>query len=166
YIHSLDLAQLRTYDVGRLNPADGYARSWPEQVASDGEKIPTFDELVALVRSTSVRLNLETKITPTSGDTTPSPQDFSRLVLAALDRTGTAERATIQSFDWRTLVEIKRLRPTQSTSCLTIESPSMNTVAPDASGASPWHAGLRVADHGSLPHLVKAAGCETWSMFW
>jgi glycerophosphoryl diester phosphodiesterase len=96
----------------------------------------------------------------------PDPTAFARLVLAAIDRSGMAERITVQSFDWRTLIEIKRLRPGQPTACLTIAAQSMNTVSADASGASPWHAGLKMADYGSLPKLVKAAGCETWSMFW
>jgi glycerophosphoryl diester phosphodiesterase len=167
-IRSLDLAQLRRFDVGRLNPAHSYAASLPEQVASDGERIPTFDELLALVRShgPDVRLNVETKITPTSGDTTPPPSEFARLVVAALDRANFTDRTTVQSFDWRTLVEIKRLRPTQATACLTIETGSMNTNLVDASGASPWHAGLRAAEFGSVPSRAKAAGCETWSMFW
>jgi glycerophosphoryl diester phosphodiesterase len=167
-IHSIELAQLRRYDVGRLNPAHNYAKSWPEQVAADGERMPTFDELVALVKATNatVRLNVETKITPASGDAVPAPEKFARLVVTALERSGMAERTTVQSFDWRTLIEVKRLRPRQATACLTIEAESMNTNVVDASGASPWHAGLRLADHGSLPRLVKAAGCETWSMFW
>ena len=167
-IHSLELAELRRFDIGRLNPANGYARNWPEQVPADGQRVPTLDELLALVRAhgPEVRLNIETKITPTSGAATPTVEEFSRLVVAALDRSGMAERITVESFDWRTLVEIKRLRPRQETVCLTIESESMNTIAADRSGASPWHAGLRAADYGSLPHLVKAAGCETWSMFW
>jgi glycerophosphoryl diester phosphodiesterase len=43
----------------------------------------------------------------------------------------------------------------------------MNTVAIDASGASPWHAGLKRTDYGgSLPRTVQAAGCSTWSPFW
>ncbi|HTT12039.1 MAG TPA: glycerophosphodiester phosphodiesterase [Burkholderiaceae bacterium] len=167
-IRSLDLAELRRFDVGRLNPASAYARSWPQQVPADGERVPTLDELVAVVRAhgPEVRLNIETKITPTSGGATPSVEQFARLVVAAIDRSGMAGRITVESFDWRTLVEIKRLRPRQETVCLTIASESMNTIVADASGASPWHAGLRAADYGSLPRLVKAAGCETWSMFW
>jgi glycerophosphoryl diester phosphodiesterase len=167
-IHSVELVELRRFDVGRLNPAQAYARNWPEQVPADGERVPTFDELVALLRAhgPAVRLNIETKITPTSGDAAPSVEHFARLVVAALDRAGVAERTTVESFDWRTLIEIKRLRPRQETACLTIESDSMNTMVPDASGASPWHAGLRTGEHGSLPRLVKAARCETWSMFW
>jgi glycerophosphoryl diester phosphodiesterase len=167
-IHSIDLAQLRRYDVGRLNPVHAYAKNWPQQVPADGERVPTFDELVALLKQSgpSVRLNVETKITPTSGDAVPAPEKFARLVVSGLERSGMAERTTVQSFDWRTLIEVKRLRPRQATACLTIEAESMNTNAVDATGASPWHAGLRRADHRSLPRLVKAAGCETWSMFW
>ena len=167
-IHALELTQLRRFDVGRLNPAHAYARNWPQQVPADGERVPTFDELVALVRarSTTVRLNIETKITPTSGEAVPAPDAFARLVIAALERSGMAERTTVQSFDWRTLIAIKRLRPRQATACLTIESESMNTNLVDATGASPWHAGLRAAAHGSVPRLAQAAGCEIWSMFW
>lgn len=167
-INSLDLAALRRFDVGRLNPSNAYAKNYPEQVAADGERIPTFEELATLIaqRGPQVRVNIETKITPTSGSAVPAPAEFARFVVEALDRTGLAQRATVQSFDWRTLVEVKRLRPKQPTACLTIEAESMNTNATDASGASPWHAGLRVEEHGSLPRRVKAAGCETWSMFW
>jgi glycerophosphoryl diester phosphodiesterase len=166
-IHAMDLVALRPYDVGRLNPAHDYAKGFPEQVAADGERIPTLDELFALAREHgSVRLNLETKITPGGAHAVPDAASFARLVLAAIDRSGMPERITVQSFDWRTLVEIKRQRPRQATACLTIAAPSMDTVKADASGASPWHAGLKRADHGSLPRLVKAAGCDTWSMFW
>src|SRR5262249_33129204 len=108
-IHALDLAQLRRFDVGRIDPAHAYAANFPNQVASDGERVPTFDELVALVRarSSKVRLNIETKITPTSGDHVPAPAEFARLVVAAIERSGLGERIVVQSFDWRTLVEIK-----------------------------------------------------------
>ena len=32
-------------------------------------------------------------------------------------------------------------------------------------GRSPWHAGLVDRDHASVPALVAAAGCNTWSAF-
>ena len=168
-IHSLTLSELRGYDVGRLNPARSYARQWPEQQPADGERFPLLSELFDLVRTAhpAVRLNIETKITPTSGADTPDPETFATMVVGAVRAAGMAGRVTIQSFDWRTLAVVRRIAPEIPTSCLTIESGGMNTVAPDQSGASPWHAGLRRADHGnSLPQLVKAAGCGTWSMYW
>jgi glycerophosphoryl diester phosphodiesterase len=171
-IRSLTSEELRRYDVGRLNPASRYAQQWPAQRAVDGERIPTLAELFALVRNrrapsgTPVRLNLETKITPTSGEEVIDPAGFVRLLVTVVQGARLAGRVTVQSFDWRTLLEVRRVAPDIETSCLTIESPNMNTVQADATGASPWHAGLRHAEHGSLPRLAKAAGCGVWSPFW
>ena len=169
-ISTLTLAELKTYDIGRLNPASPYARQWPQQTAADGERYPTLAELVALTKSAgkpSVRFNLETKIVPDAQDLTLDPVSFARATVEAVKREGIASRTTIQSFDWRSLVEVKKLAPELETACLTIDSGGMNTVRTDASGASPWHAGLKPADHGgSMPKLVKAAGCGAWSMFW
>ena len=169
-IKSLTLTQLKTYDVGRINPDSRYARQWPDQKAVDGERVPTLSELVALTASmgkTQVRFNLETKLTPHRPQDTIEPAAFATRVIDALRKEGIAARTTVQSFDWRTLVALRRMAPDTHTVCLTIESPNTNTVLPGPDGASPWHAGLKLYDHGgSLPRLVKAAGCGTWSMFW
>ncbi|MGE5170025.1 MAG: glycerophosphodiester phosphodiesterase [Rudaea sp.] len=166
-IHSLTLAQLREYDIGRLNPATRYASEFPEQKPSDGERFPALHELLSLVAGAAspVRLNIETKITPDGGDTA-TPPEFVRAILDPAREAKLTDRVTIQSFDWRTLREVKRVAPGIPTSCLTIESTSMNTMAPGPDGRSPWHAGLALADYPSVPALVAAAGCSTWSMFW
>jgi glycerophosphoryl diester phosphodiesterase len=169
-IHALTLAELRTYDIGRLNPASQYARQFPEQRASDGERFPELVELFALGKASGkpVRFNIETKITPTSGADTPDPATFAKLVVEAVRAAAIPQRVTVQSFDWRTLVEVKRLAPDIETACLTIQTQNDDTVRQSADGgASPWHAGFALRDHGgSLPATVKAAGCATWSMFW
>jgi len=169
-IRSLTFAELRRYDIGRINPTSQYARSFPEQRASDGERFPKLSELFDLAKASGkpVRFNIETKITPTSGASTPDPAMFARLVLAVVREANVADRVTLQSFDWRTLIEMKRLAPEIETSCLTIQTANDNTVQQAADGGpSPWHAGFALRDYGgSLPALVKAAGCGTWSMFW
>jgi glycerophosphoryl diester phosphodiesterase len=167
-IHSLTLAQLREYDVGRLNPATRYASEFPEQKASDGERFPTLHEVLALVAGAAkpIRLNVETKVTPDNAGATASPDEFVRIILDAVREAKLADRVTIQSFDWRTLREVKRVAPAIPTSCLTIESTGMNTMTPGADGRSPWHAGLALGDYPTVPALVAAAGCGTWSMFW
>ncbi len=163
-IHSLTLAELRAYDIGRLDPESGYAKQFPHQVPSDGERYPTLDALLALVKPTAARIDIETKITPTSGDATVDPETFVRLALGRIDAANLRERTTLQSFDWRTLVVAKSMAPGLETACLTSEARNFDTVRPDASGRSPWHAGLALADYGgSLPRLVKAAGCAIWS---
>ena len=169
-IRSLSFAELRRYDIGRINPMSQYARQFPEQKAVDGERFPKLSELFDLGKASGkpVRFNIETKITPTSGSNTPDPATFTRQVIAVVREANVVDRVTVQSFDWRTLVEVKRIAPEIETSCLTIQTRDDNTVqqAPDG-GPSPWHAGLALRDHGgSLPALVKAAGCGTWSMFW
>lgn len=165
-IRTLTLAELKTYDVGRVNPSTSYGKQWPLQLARDGERIPTLAELFAFAkaRDPKVRFNLETKITPTSGDSVVDPETFVDLALAEIRKAGVVERTTLQSFDWRTLVISKRVAPELETACLTAQFPNFDTVKPDASGRSPWQAGLAPADHGhSLPRLVKAAGCAIWS---
>jgi glycerophosphoryl diester phosphodiesterase len=167
-LRAMLFADLRRLDVGRLRPDSEYARQWPQQRPVDGERMPALAELLALVREQPrrVALNLETKITPASGDEVIDPEGFARLLVRELRDSGLADRITVQSFDWRTLLAVRRLAPEIATACLTIESPSFDTVRPGPDGASPWHAGLRAADHGgSLPRLVAAAGCTTWSMF-
>jgi len=169
----LDYAELARYDVGRLNPAHKYATQWPVQIASDGERIPTLAALFALARDARspggapVRFNIETKVTPGADVPTADPATFAREVVAAGLSAQMGDRMTVQSFDWRTLVEVKRLAPQIATVCLTIESSGMNTVRLGADGASPWHAGLKAAEHGnSVVRLAKAAGCSAWSPFW
>lgn len=167
-IHSLTLAELRRYDIGRLNPQTQYARDFPQQQASDGERFPTLKELLELVAAAPkpVRLNIETKLTPDNAGDTVDAVTFVRVILDAAREAKLTDRVTIQSFDWRTLMEVKRVAPDVPTSCLTIESSGTNTMAAVADGKSAWHGGLALSDYASVPALVKAAGCTTWSMFW
>ncbi|NDP43496.1 MAG: glycerophosphodiester phosphodiesterase [Aromatoleum sp.] len=168
-IRTLALAELARYDVGRADPASRYARQFPEQRAADGERVPTLGEVFALGRASPkpVRFNIETKITPAAPDDSVDPAAFARLVVDATRSAGLADRVTIQSFDWRTLLEAKKLAPEIETVCLTIETADNDTVRRNAGGPSPWLGGLDLAAvGGSLPKLVKAAGCGTWSPFW
>jgi glycerophosphoryl diester phosphodiesterase len=172
-IRSLTSGQVRAYDVGRLDPSHPDAKAWPEQVPADGERIPTLAELFALARDARspggrpVHFNIETKLTPTNAVPTASAEEFARAVAREVRSAGMTERVTVQSFDWRTLRALKRIAPEIRTACLTIEAKAMNTVREDASGASPWHDGLKRADHGgSLPRTVQAAGCTAWAPLW
>ena len=168
-IRTLTFAELARYDIGRVNPQSAYAKQFPEQQPADGERFPKLSELFDLGKASGkpVRFNIETKITPTSGADTPDPATFVRMVVAAVKAANMTDRVTVQSFDWRTLVEVKRIAPEIETSCITMQTKDNDTVSEPEGAASPWHAGLKLRDHdGSLPKLVKAAGCGVWSMFW
>lgn len=165
-IHSLTLEELRRYDIGRTNPASAYGKQWPEQTPADGQRFPTLKEVLALGKGNDVRFAIETKITPTSGDETPDPATFARLVVAAVRDAGMSDRVSVLSFDWRTLVEVRKLAPEIPTVCITQQTNNFDNVKGLFGKPSAWTAGLDLAKFDdSVPRLVKAAGCHTWSSF-
>ncbi|HYD06147.1 MAG TPA: glycerophosphodiester phosphodiesterase family protein, partial [Reyranella sp.] len=165
-IRSLELSAVKTYDIGRLNPASAYARQFPMQRPVDGERIPTLAEVYAIAPA-PMRFNIETKIDPNRPDNTVDPATFVRLVVDQVKAAQAVERTTIQSFDWRTLREVQRIAPEIATACLTIETSNNNNVRRDDPVPSPWLGGLDPKAYGgSVPKLVQAAGCAVWSPFW
>ena len=163
-----DHAELRRYDVGRLKPGTRYAGLYPAQVAADGERLPLLAELFELVKksgNTRVRFALETKLTPTAPDETMAPEPFARALIQAIRDAGMAERSSILSFDWRTLQVVQREAPEIATVYLTAQQRFMDNIRADQAGTSPWTAGFKYADHGSVPKLIKAAGGRIWSCF-
>ena len=160
-IKALTFAQLQTYDVGRINPATPYAATFSTQQPRDGQRMPAltalFDRVKALGAHT-VQFNIETKLNPTLPDETFSPDQLVQALLQSVRDAGMTRRVTIQSFDWRTLQLVQRLEPSIPTVYLSVQ-----TVNNDNIRDGVWTAGLRIADHGSVPKMVKAAGGSVWS---
>lgn len=159
---ALSLEELKRYDIGRLNPDTRYGKRLPDQKPADGERFPTLAELYQLGGS-GRRYNLETKVDPNRPDETVPPEIFAKVVVDEVRKAGMERVTSIQSFDWRTLVEVKKLAPEIETVCLTMETPRINTVKPTP---SPWLAGFDVTPGGSLQEQIKAVGCSTWSPPW
>ncbi|MCP5153194.1 MAG: glycerophosphodiester phosphodiesterase [Ectothiorhodospiraceae bacterium] len=166
-LRSLSHAELLGFDVGRLDPASKYAARYPEQRAVDGEVIPRLADVLALGRlpgAEHLRFNIETKLDPRAPDETAPAEAFADRVVEVIRASGLATRATVQSFDWRTLRRVDAVAPEIETACLTVEQRWLDNVERGRPGASAWTAGLDVDDHGgSVPALVAAAGCEVWS---
>lgn len=166
-LFQLTLAELRRYDVGRLKPGTPYAARFAQQDPVDGQRIPTLDEVFALARkagSQTVRFNVETKMDPRHPEQTPAPEPFAEAVIAVVRGAGMEKRTTLQSFDWRTLRHARKVAPEIETVCLTVQQPGDDNVQAGQPGPSPFLAGLDVDDFGgSVPRLVRAAGCAVWS---
>lgn len=161
-IVDLSAAELAAYDVGRIKPGSSYARQFPLQKPVDGTRIPTFAQLAALVKQSGnaqVRLAIETKLHPERPAETVGAEEFARLLIAAIREHGLQKRASVLSFDWRTLQVVQREAPEIPTVYLTIQTRNNNNVSP----GSPWTAGFQIRDHGSVPRMIKAAGGHTWS---
>lgn len=112
--YNLSLAEVKTLDCGTLiNP------KFPAQVPSPGEKIPTLEEVFQLVKGNeNIRFNIETKIMAAAPELTPSPREFSSLIIELLKQHKLEKRTVIQSFDYRTLIESKKLFPSIRTAFL------------------------------------------------
>jgi len=164
---TLSWDELSRYDVGRLAPGSPYAKRFPDQQPRDGSRVPRLaDVLAASEAQTGARMhyNVETKLSPDAPQHTIGPVKLADALLRELREAGVQERATVQSFDWRSLRHVQRVSPETPTACLTSEEADEDTVQRGVAGASPWTAGLDVDEFdGSVPRLVKAAGCGIWS---
>lgn len=169
-LFELGSGALAAYDIGRLKPESETAERFPGQQGADGVRIPLLADVLARAEALSggtVRYNIETKISPERPALSPAPRRFAEALVAAIRAAGVTERATVQSFDWRTLQAVQALEPALPTVYLTAEQRWLDNVRRGREGESPWTAGFDVDDYdGSIPRLIRAAGGAVWSPFY
>ncbi|MEK8107307.1 hypothetical protein NKG94_23000 [Micromonospora sp. M12] len=133
--------------------------------------MPTLDEVFALVKAsgrTDIGMNIETKISPVVNDTEPY-RSFTRKLVDAIQRAGFTSRATIQSFDWRTIRYARQLDRRIGTvglvwqygpaECATLaDECSLQAAYGNPSVKSPWTGGLDWWKYQDLGKLTRAAG--------
>lgn len=102
----------------------------------------------------SVAINLETKLDPVTPEQTFGPEKYISDLVPILQKHNMEKRVTIQSFDWRTLIGIKKAFPKTQLVALA----DATTITPDdGRGVSgyPWLGGLNLDDFGG--DWIKAA---------
>lgn len=160
-IRHLTHAQLQAYDVGRIRPGSNYARTFAQQQPLDGTRMPTLASVFELVKKLGadrVQFDIETKMDLRNPDNTLPPQPFVEALLKVIREAGMEDRVMVQSFDWRTLQALRTAAPKMRTVYLTTQTPrGSNLDSPIAT------AGFTLAEHGSVPGMVKAAGGHVWS---
>lgn len=102
-IRELTLAEVKQFDCGSLSN-----KEFPKQKQIPGTRVPTLDEVLALGKKGKFEFNIETKIFPSKPELTPSPAEFVRLLVEVVKKHKLESRVILQSFDWRTLVEMKK----------------------------------------------------------
>lgn len=113
-IHQLTLAEIGQWDCGKVqNPR------FPQQMAIPGTRMPTLDQAFQLAGRGTFDYNIETKIFPDKPEYTPSPEEFVGLVLEKIHKYKLDKRIILQSFDFRTLVAMRKMAPAIRLSALT-----------------------------------------------
>jgi glycerophosphoryl diester phosphodiesterase len=169
-VKDLSLAELKKYDVGRLDPDTRYARRYPENQSVDGERIPTLEEVITLLKTScapATQLWIEIKTSPENPDLTPPPKVVAEAVVESVRTHKISKQVLILSFDWRPLVYVQKIAPEIPTVYLSLVGRSLNNIKPGQSGTSPWTAGIDIDDYnGSIPHAVNASGGRYWAQYY
>lgn len=131
-IYQMDYREIMNYDCGSLT-----APGFPDQQPAPGPK-PLLKDVIKAVESRTeelgrapVKYNIETKSRPEFDNIFhPDPARFVELVLTVVNEYDLAARTTIQSFDPRTLKEVKKQAANMSTALLVdnISSPLQNLI--------------------------------------
>lgn len=166
-IRLMTVDELKKFDVGVMDPNCGeyYDLHGKTQFTYDA-KIPTLEELMQLIQSygdKNIVLNIETKSYPDPASAgyknNADPKKFVEVFNNIVKKYDMEDRVVLQSFDWQTLIEMKKLNPNISTSALWQEQPSWGRDSESLrryeKKKSPWLDGLDIKDYQGNP--VKAA---------
>lgn len=166
-IRLMTVDELKKFDVGVMDPNCGeyYDLHGKTQFTYDA-KIPTLEELMQLIQSygdKNIVLNIETKSYPDPASAgyknNADPKKFVEVFNNIVKKYDIEDRVVLQSFDWQTLIEMKKLNPNISTSALWQEQPSWGRDSESLrryeKKKSPWLGGLDIKDYQGNP--VKAA---------
>ena len=166
-IRLMTVDELKKFDVGVMdqNCGEYYDLHGKTQFTYDA-KIPTLEELMQLIQSygdKNIVLNIETKSYPDPASAgyknNADPKKFVEIFNNIVKKYDMEDRVVLQSFDWQTLIEMKKLNPNISTSALWQEQPSWGRDSESLrryeKKKSPWLGGLDIKDYQGNP--VKAA---------
>lgn len=113
-IRNLTAAELKAWDCGATkNPA------YPDQKPVPGTRLPTFDEVLKLASQGKFDFNVEIKSNPQHPEYQPEPDVYAKMVWDRIKAHKMEKRVIVQSFDWRTLVALRKIAPDVRISVLT-----------------------------------------------
>jgi glycerophosphoryl diester phosphodiesterase len=175
----MTLDEIKKYDVGTMNPAGGdyYDSHGRTQLSVPGTHMPTLEEVFELANNyhnKSVLFNIETKSYADPEDSgfinNPEPTVFAQRVYDIIKKYHMEDRVTVQSFDWRTLTEMRKLDSNITLVALTCEQESWGPSGlyrrVSKPGASPWMGGLDIDDYkGNYVKAAKAIGADIISPY-
>ena len=163
-IKDLKLLEVQSYDVGKLNHREEYAKKYPQQKSIDGEHIPPLRDVIQLVKKTDNKTHLfiELKFSPLKPEETKPSEEIVSVVEKIIRDENISDRVTIISFDWKILSYFQKIMPEVPTGYVTTTRKDRDTVQKKQPGPSPWMAGINIDEFDSIPKAVKYAGGSYW----
>ena len=169
-ISSLTASALGAYDIGRMKPGTSYAARFPRQRPVDGERMPMLIDLLTLPELENMRricLSIEIKTSPVDRNSTSPPEEIARRLVQTVTAAGLRENVMVQSFDWRSLLFLKRHAPEIPLVFLTAQQSWADNLQAGEDGLSPWTGGIDIDNFaGSPPRAVKHLGGQVWSPYY
>ena len=168
-IRFTELSDLKRFDLGAMNPNAPYGY-WKAHGATQktvpGSTICSLEEVFKLVKdwgNDQVFISVETKSTPYPiNPANLAPKAWVAKFYDLVVRYGMQNRVMLQSFDWRTLIEMKNLDSRIATVALTANQPVWNDEGDEgdyqwigSNMPSPWMGGVNIRDYGN--NVVRAA---------
>jgi len=119
-IYNLTYDEIKKYDCGsRGNAKFPAQQKMPVYKPLLSDVIDTIEKYIAEHHLPPVKYNIETKSTPEGDDVNhPRPAVFAKMVYDLIKQKGVINKCIIQSFDPRTLQEIRKIDPSITTALL------------------------------------------------
>lgn len=113
-LRTLKATEIQQYECGDVRQTN-----FPNQKLLPGLRIPTLEEVLKWMEShPAIGVNIEIKMEALSSHQMPKPELFARKVVELIREYKILNRVIVQSFDFRPLIEAKKLEPKLTMSCL------------------------------------------------
>lgn len=170
-IRTMTADEVQKYNVAAINPTTQYYKLHGEsQVNPEFAQIPTLEQVLQLIKDSgkNVYLNIETKSYADPEDPNYAnncdTKKFVETFYNIVKKYGMENNVILQSFDWSTLIEMKKIDPNIATSALYSQQPSWGRsgeyLRPFEQEKSPWLGGLDIKDYQNNPieaaHAINA----------
>ncbi len=161
-IRDLKTVDLSRYDVGRIKPDSAYFARFPEQTPCDGQTIPSFEDIVNLLRKmdADIEINIELKSDTDDPSLMPPVEQYIDIATREVLDLGIVDRVLVQSFDWRLPLGIKSRLPDMRIGLLSDQASHHEYSGDQNPGPEPSDSDGRLND---LPHIVAELGADVWS---
>lgn len=164
-MRTMTVEEIKKFNVASVNPAtEYYGLHGATQVVPERAEVPTLEELLQLIKDSGsdIYLNIETKSYPDPEDpnsvNNADPKNFVETFNSIVQKYNMEDRVLLQSFDWQTLVEMKKVNPNIATSALWSQQPTWGRdgeyLRPYEKEKSPYLAGM---------HIDKYKGHAVWA---